>query len=520
MFSGYSTSAIVRVRVTWYVRLRLTDPVAVVVHSLVVLTTMAGYAFLPLLPMVQRQLGVSASGLSLLLALPSLVMIASAMPAGWLCDRWGPRRMTFIAAILFTVSCGLQADPTLMSFTLGRLLYGLAVTAIWTSGPAWLRDSRPASSGRVGAIVTSGAAGTIAGPMVSGLLAGRGGISGPYVLLGIGGALLVVPFGFRRREGALFSQTTHPPWTSVALQAFRNRELVAALAAMVAVGGVSGAVQLLVPLQLSRSGESVSAIGVAFAISGLLYVVVSGLMARAKAVTVTAAAAALGCLSMGLLVAPAGISSNSGWLLVCLLALTVPRAQLNTLSYRLAAASPISSAGSLSVVIGLLNLMWAISMVIGPVAAAWLDQGFGIATAFLGTASWASVIGLALVLILYTRRVPPVDHLSSRSRMRSARDFAEHDSGQRSVMQISGLPERKQVATSRSPSRSSEETGSSHQGYAQAHRHARTPLPGFRVLPGLSRHGVRSGSRGTPGRERRRSGGHCGRWIGSMPSKG
>ncbi len=411
VFARRSASGIVRVRVVWGVRFRLTDPVAWVVHSLVVLTTMAGYAFLPLLPTVQRQLGVSATGLSLLLALPSLVMIAFAMPAGWLCDRWGPRRLTLLAAILFAVSCGLQADPTLGSFTLGRLIYGLAVTAIWTSGPAWLRDSRRASSGRVGAIVTSGAVGTIAGPMVSGLLAGQGGLSGPYVALGIGGALLVVPFGVHRRERALLPRTTPTPWTSVAAQALRNRELVAALAAMVAVGGVSGAVQLLVPLQLSRSGESVSTIGVAFAISGLLYAVVSGVMARAKAATVTSAAAALGCLTMGLFVAPAGIGSNSAWLVVCLLALTVPRAQLNTLSYRMAASSPVSAAGSLGVVVGLLNLTWAISMTIGPVAAAWLDQGFGMATAFLGTASWAAVVGLALVLILYARRVPPVDRL-------------------------------------------------------------------------------------------------------------
>lgn len=388
---------------------RCSDPVAVMVHGLALLTSMASYAVLPLLPIIRRDFGLSPTGLSILLALPSLAMIAFAMPTGWLCDRWGPRRVTLVAAILFTVSCGLQADPRLIPFALGRLLFGVSLTAIWTSGPAWLQQSRPGSSGRVGAIVTSAAAGTIAGPVVAGLLADRFGFSSPYAVFGLAGLLAIAPFGFCQRGHRPVGRSTPARWGSLAAQAAHSRQVCPALAAMVTVGAASGAVQLLVPLQLSRAGESVATIGVALSVAGLLYVSVSAVMARAGAATVTTGAVVLGCGLMAVLIAPAGISTESVWVIVCLLGFTIPRAQLNTVSYRLAATSDLADSGNLGALVGMLNLVWAISMTFGPIGAAWLYKGIGMGAAFLGTASWAAAVGLILAVPLLVRREEPIE---------------------------------------------------------------------------------------------------------------
>jgi len=386
---------------------RFRDPVALLVHSLLVVSSMAQYAVLPVLPLLQRDFGVSAAMLSLLLALPTLTMIVASVPAGRMCDRLGARQLTFAAAGVMTLSCVLQALPSLVTFLLGRFVFGVASTAIWTSGPAWLSESRKGSSSRVGAIVTSAAAGSIAGPLVAGTLADRFDVGLPFAILAAASACLALPLAATRGRPALPRQTT-VRWTTVTRQVARSSDLRAALAAMVAVGAVSGAIQLLVPLQLNRAGLSATAIGLAFSASGLVYVAASACAARARAATVTAAAAVAGCLLMGLTAAPAAFTGSSVVLVTCLLTLTVPRAQLNTVSYRLAASSETAHEGNLGLVIGLLNLVWATSMSLGPIAAAWLSSSLGPEPAFLATASWAAGMGIVLAGLLLRRRRHPL----------------------------------------------------------------------------------------------------------------
>lgn len=381
---------------------RFKDPVAVLVHSLLLVTSMIQYAVLPLLPTLQHNLQLSAATLSLLLALPSLTMIVAAVPAGWLCDRLGARELTFAAAAVLTLSCVLQALPGLAAFALGRFVYGLAMTAIWTSGPAWLSTSREGSSGRVGAVVTSAAAGSITGPLIAGALADQFGVGTPFAAFAVACAALTLPLALTRR-GAGTLRRTSARWSTVAAQVSSSRELRAAFASMVAVGAVSGSVALLVPLQLHRAGQSAAMIGLVFSASGLVYVVASACAARARPATVTATAVVVGCLVMGLTAAPAAFTASSAVLVTCLLVITLPRAQLNTVSYRLAAMSEAARTGNLGIVVGLLNLVWAASMSFGPIAAGWLASGSGIRPAFLATAAWPAGVAIVLAVVLHLR---------------------------------------------------------------------------------------------------------------------
>lgn len=385
---------------------RSADPVAVWVHGLLMVTNMTQYAVLPMLPLLQHDFGISAATLSFLLALPTLTMVVAAVPAGWLCDQLGARRLTLIATTVLTLSCVLQALPGLVMFTLGRFAYGLASTAIWTSGPAWLSQSAKGSSGRVGAVVTSGAAGSIAGPLVAGALAQHFGLGLPFVVFAAASACLAMPLALAEHASARPQRST-VQWRSMTLQVVRSSELRAAFAAMITVGVVSGAFQLLVPLQLHRAGQSATVIGLAFSASGLVYVVVSATAARAGQRTVSATAVVAGCLAMGLAGAPAALTGSSVVLVACLLAITAPRAQLNTVSYRLAVAPGSAYGANIGMVIGLLNLAWATSTSLGPIAAAWLSSTLGPEPAFGSTSLWAAGIGIALtVWIRYRRRHP------------------------------------------------------------------------------------------------------------------
>jgi len=55
-------------------------------------------------------------------------------------------------------------------------------------------------------------------------------------------------------------------------------------------------------------------------------------------------------------------------------------------------------------VMGLLNLLWAISMTVGPIAAGWLEQELGIRPTLVVAAILPAVLGVALAAGLRTRR--------------------------------------------------------------------------------------------------------------------
>jgi predicted MFS family arabinose efflux permease len=396
------------------VRLRGPDPAGTAVHGLVILTSVTQYALLALLPMLTARLGLTPATLSVLLALPSMLMIVSAMPVGRLCDRWGPERVTTAAAALLAVSCALQAMPSLVPFTAGRLIFGLALTGVWTGGPAWLRASADcdADTSRVGAIVTSAAIGSIAGPIVAGVMADRLGVSWPFAVVAAAAALFALPLLRRSTpqvnpsaDAGTSGAGTATSWTALLHGLLRSREVLAALAGMVAVGAANGAIQLLVPLQLGRAGASASSIGLILAIAGAVYAVASSMTSRTRERRVTERTAVACCLVMGALIAPAALDADSVCLLaVCLVAFTLPRAQLNTLGYRLAARSNVAAAGNAGVVVGVMNLMWAAAMSIGPIAAAWLTRIDGAGAAFAGSAATTVAIGILLAAMLIIQR--------------------------------------------------------------------------------------------------------------------
>src|SRR6202042_2446966 len=94
----------------------------------------------------------------------------------------------------------------------------------------------------------------------------------------------------------------------------------------------------------------------------------------------------VGCLLLSVAVLPAAIGTSIAALVGCLLGLALCRAELNTVSYPLAARSQAGTGAGAGMVMGLLNLVWALSMTVGPIAAGWLEQALGVRSALVVTA--------------------------------------------------------------------------------------------------------------------------------------
>jgi MFS family permease len=385
---------------------RAPDPVVIGVHGLIFVASMTQNAVVPLLPAFGQRYGLSTSEIALVLALPSLAMLVTALPIGVVCDRWGARRVTIVSALLLVTATVLQGIPSLALLLAGRAMFGLAFTAIWTSGPAWLSDpERQAAGGRIGAVVTSSAAGSIVAPALAGFLADRIGLPAPYVALAVVSAGLAV----------VVCMTAHdaPPrrpaaveWWQLARRVLMTRGMVSAAVAMIAVGAVWGAVQLLVPLQLHRAGESSAALGGVLSIAGVGYVVVSAVTARAGARFINGWAVVGGCLVLAAAVVPAAIGTAAAALIACLLLVAIARAQLNTVSYPLAARAQGRTGTGVGMVMGVLNLLWASSMTVGPIAAGSLSQWLGVRAALVIAACFPAVLAIGLSVVLRLHPVP------------------------------------------------------------------------------------------------------------------
>lgn len=390
----------------------------VLVHAVIVASAFVQVAVLPLLGLYGRDYHLGAAAVGVLLALPSLGMLLAALPAGVLADRYGVRGVTIAAAGLLTASSLLCAAGALAPLLVGRALFGVAYGALWTTCPAWLAQlcapvgaggqdgSAGSCRGGVGAIVTSSAAGSTVGPLLSGVLAQHAGVGAPFVLLGGVSAVLTVALALvPQARVAAAGAPRRPPWRLLPAVARERPGVVAAVVAMVVCGGVAGVTQLLVPLQLQRAGSSAVGTGALLSVAGGLYVVVSAATTRLGARLVTARATGWGCALVALALLPTAAGRGSGLLVASLLLFTVARAGVNTISYPLAAAGgAAASAGGAEpgypgagTVMGLLNVGWSVSMMAAPVLAGWLAQRSGVGVTYLATAAVAG--GLAAVLL-------------------------------------------------------------------------------------------------------------------------
>jgi predicted MFS family arabinose efflux permease len=348
----------------------------------------------PLLPHIAHRYHVSATAIALLVAAPGLAVLAIGIPVGLLTDRLGARRLTLAAmGLMCLASCG-QAIPDYGAILAARLAFGIAFGTILTSGIAWL--SR-AGSERLGATVTSGSVGVVLGPAIGGLLGQRFGLAAPFLLgAAIAAAVTAVLFACPA-EGASDAprQGARDALRQLA-GAARLPGVLAGAAGLAISGAVAGTTQLLGPLELHRHGASAGTIGLIFSAVAVVYITTSAFVVRAGARAMKLRVNAAAALAIGIALSPTIASSSSVAVVCTLVATTIPRSVVGTLSYPLATLPAERAQVGSGTAIGLVNAAWAAGLVTAPLLAGAVSSASGPRTAFLVIAVIAFAGALAL----------------------------------------------------------------------------------------------------------------------------
>jgi MFS family permease len=368
----------------------------IVVCALIVCDLTLWSAIVPLLPHYRSQLGLTTLQVGWMLAAFSVAVVLVAVPIGHLADRWGARRVTAIGTVgLAGATVGLALAGSFAELVAARALQGGADAAVWGGGLAWVAARAPVE--RRGEAVGYGQAaatiGIIAGPFVGGVLTSAVGIRTTFLGVAVVcGALLVCvlaepdsPIDHRRRASMRW-----------ALRASLGETLITASVVMIMVVAVVGAaLQLLVPLHLSSLGMGRTGIGLVYsvgAVLGAVAVVTTGRVGdRVGRVPLAAGACAALALLTGLFALPAGLA--------VFVVLVVASAAVQSILY--AVGYPLSTDGAdraqlgHGVVIGVVNLMWGVGAVIGPVAGSRIAHWEGARASYV----LLSIVCLATALI-------------------------------------------------------------------------------------------------------------------------
>jgi predicted MFS family arabinose efflux permease len=368
------------------------------IGALVLVSAAAQFALVPVVPVYARRFGLSGFEQGMVLGATGLATLVVSVPAGAMSDRFGPRRVTLAAGVLMAVATAAQAlSGGFGALLAARLAFGAGYGMVWTAGLCWLAGAAAGGPPALGGSVAAAGVGGVAGPAASGALVQHIGLAVPllvtaagFTLITAGLAAVRVPAGpAGTRAGKM------PGLRAVAM----HRDLAGAAAAVVTAGLSTGVCALLVPALLHAAGASAGQIGLYFAAAGIMFAVGSAVTAAAGRRAVSLPVTCGGMLVLAAALTPAVVGATPVLLLVMLCVTTAARSVLWTVSYSLAAGD---AGAGLGASIGLLNLIWAATAVLGPLAAGVGAERLGAGATF-GLTQAACVIALAVTATMTWR---------------------------------------------------------------------------------------------------------------------
>jgi MFS family permease len=243
--------------------------------------------------------------------------------------------------------------------------------------------------------------GVIAGPFIGGVVTTTFGIRATFLgmtaLFVILLALIAVEPDARMEE----ERRTSMAW---ALRASLGESLITASVGMILVVAlVGGALQLLVPLHLSSLGVNRSGIGLVYSVGAVLGGTAVVITARVGDRVGRVPLAAGACAALALLTAsftlPAGIGVFVGLVIACSAAQSI----LYAVGYPLSTDGADRARLGHGVVLGVVNLMWGVGAVAGPIAGSRLADWGGTRASY---ALLAVICAMTAVLFLRSQRAP------------------------------------------------------------------------------------------------------------------
>jgi MFS family permease len=369
-----------------------------VVYALIFYTASLELAIVPLLPVFSKEFDLSTVEAGALLASMNVTVMLAAIPLGQLSDRIGGRRMTVAAAALYALAAvGQGFSPTYGLLLLSWATFGVGVAIVVSGSLAWLSDLLPPEerATALGGAATVSGIGVIAGPLFGGVLVERVGRGTSFLLAVIFVGLLVIAAYTSTREPT--PQSRHLPLSAMLL-AVRGEPLVLGGLALVGLlGFVFGVVGVLVPLRLAANGLSSGEVGVVFSATAGVFIAVSWMVARSGTRPVTLRlAAVLAFAQAAILLIP--IASLSTIALAAFLFLRAPIwGTSSTISYPLTSDGAHRAGLGRGAIFGLLNLVWGLAAVAGPVLGGAIAQAVGEVWAFGALALFCAGSGALLL---------------------------------------------------------------------------------------------------------------------------
>ncbi|MGI9187389.1 MAG: MFS transporter [Gaiellales bacterium] len=383
------------------------------ISSLIFLDMITWLAAVPLVPVWQREFGLSDDQSGLILGVYSFAVLLCAIPAGHLSDRVGARRMTLIGAALFILAApAIALADTFWLLVLVRVVQGACSAVTWSAGLAWLGsavgdDYRPRGLSIANATATVA---TIAGPLLGGPIVSAVGLGVAFSVLG-GLVAVVVVWALFEPGGDPHAQkhhAAHGPFESLR-RARRPGRIQIGFIAIGFVALMMASLQLLGPLHLDAAGLSSATIGWVFTIGSVfsvLSILVVARLGRRLNQTRTLVLLPPICGSLVvLMLLPFGIPWYAA-LLVIVMCLASP---IFTIAYAACADGARDERIGEGGVFGMLNAVWAVGSLLAPIIAGFISQQ---------GPSWlmyALVGAVSLVAMMFLRRSESVVTAAARA---------------------------------------------------------------------------------------------------------
>ena len=371
------------------------------ISSLIFLDMITWLAAVPLVPVWQKEFGLSDDQSGLILGIYSFAVLLFAIPAGHLSDRLGARRMTLIGASLFIVAApSIALAHTFWLLVLVRVVQGACSAITWSAGLAWLGsavgdDYRPRGLSIANATATVG---TIAGPLLGGPIVSHVGLGVAFSVLGGLVAIVVV--------WALFEPGGDPqigkhhegqgPFESLR-RAMKPGRIQIGFVAIGFVALMMAALQLLGPLHFDAAGLSSASIGWIFTVGSIFSVLSILTVARlGRRLNQTRTLVVLPVICGGLVVLmllPFGIPWYAA-LLILVMCLASP---IFTIAYAACADGARDEKIGEGGAFGMLNAVWAVGSLLAPIIAGFISQK---------GPSWVmyALVGALSIVVMFTLR--------------------------------------------------------------------------------------------------------------------
>ncbi|MGZ4154501.1 MAG: MFS transporter [Actinomycetota bacterium] len=355
----------------------------------------------PLLPSFQDRYALSDVGTGLIVSVASVGILLVSLPASALTNRFSVRTLTLWSLVALALgNLGVGFSHSYAALLVSRMVFGVGLGTIWVTGTAWLHVAAGEAGPRALALTTSiVGAGSLVGPALTGSLGERYSLGTPFIVLGaLVALLLIVLAALPSRIGRVVEPG--PPLREMLRDARADVMMVTSLVLTLAVALMWMSAELLAPLRLADHGFSAGRIGLVFSSVSIVFVVASAITSARAERYATIRLSAIWTVLFAACVLIAVVGTSPGPTIAFLLAMGLSTGVLVALTYPLGVAGAAQGAFSVAVVGALINLVWAVSGLVGPTVGGAAAQLVDDRVWFIGLA----VCGFAAAAWMWRRR--------------------------------------------------------------------------------------------------------------------